>query len=264
MKLEGQVAIVMGAGQRAGETIGNGRATSLLLASEGARVLAVDRDLDAAHETVELIRDAGGEAEPMRGDIVSEDDCRAVAERAVERFGRIDVLVNNVGIGDRDAGATKLSEEAWDRILDVNLKGMWLACKHVLPHLREQGSGSVVNISSAAAVCTVPTLAYKVSKAGVNALTQQLAMSSARRGVRVNAVAPGLMDTPMAIESIAEGFGVDRDELRRQRDALVPLRNRMGTAWDVARAVLFLASDDASFITGVVLPVDGGQHARVG
>jgi NAD(P)-dependent dehydrogenase (short-subunit alcohol dehydrogenase family) len=264
VKLEGRVAVVMGAGQRPGDTIGNGRAASLLLAAEGASVLAVDRDLSSATETVEMIRDAGGTAEPMQGDVTVERDCEAVAARVVELFGKVDVLINNVGIGDHDAGATKISEEAWDRILEVNLKGTWLACKHLLPLLREQGSGSVVNISSAAAVCTVPTVAYKVSKAGVNALTQQLAMSSARRGVRVNAVAPGLMDTPMAIESIAEGFGVDREELRRQRDALVPLRNRMGTAWDVARAVLFLASDDASFITGVVLPVDGGQHARVG
>lgn len=264
MKLEGRVAVVMGAGQRPGDTIGNGRATSLLLAAEGARVLAVDRDLASAEETVGMIRAAGGEAEAMRGDVTSEDDCRGVAERVVGLFDRVDVLVNNVGIGDGDAGSTKLTEEAWERILDVNLKGTWLACKHLLPLLRAQGSGSVVNISSAAAVCSTPTLAYKVSKAGVNALTQQLAMSSARLGVRVNAVAPGLMDTPMAIESIAEGFGVDRDELRRQRDAMVPLRNRMGTAWDVAKAVLFLASDDAAFITGVVLPVDGGQHARVG
>ncbi len=264
MKLEGRSAIVMGAGQRPGETIGNGRATSLLLAAEGARVLAVDRHETSAQETVELIREAGGTAEAMHGDVTCEDDCRAVAERAVELFGQVDVLVNNVGIGEGDAGASKLTEEGWDRILDVNLKGTWLACKHVLPLMRAQGSGSVVNISSAAAVCTVPTVAYKVSKAGVNALTQQLAMSSARRGVRVNAVAPGLMDTPMAIESLVEAFGIDREELRRQRDAMVPLGGRMGTAWDVARAVLFLASDDAAFITGVVLPVDGGQHARVG
>lgn len=264
MKLDGQVAIVAGAGQTPGDTIGNGRAISLTLAREGAKVLAVDRDLASAEETVEMVRSEGGVAEPWSGDVTVEGDCRDFARAAVDRFGRIDVLVNNVGIGTRDAGATKLTEDAWDLILDVNLKGTWLSCKHVLPVLRSQGSGAVVNISSAAAVCTTPTLAYKTSKAGVEALTHQLAMSSASRGVRVNAVAPGLMDTPMAIEGIAAAFGMDRDELRRSRDELVPLGRKMGTAWDVAKAVLFLVCDDAAFITGVVLPVDGGQHARIG
>lgn len=136
--------------------------------------------------------------------------------------------------------------------------------KYVLPIMRQRSAGSVVNISSAAAVCSVGFLAYKTSKAGVNALTHSTAMSSAKHGVRVNAVMPGLMDTPMAIEGIAAATGADRDELRRRRDALVPLRATMGTAWDVANAVLFLASDDAAFITGVILPVDGGQHARIG
>ncbi|CAN5515611.1 SDR family NAD(P)-dependent oxidoreductase [soil metagenome] len=264
MKLDQQVAVVVGAGQTPGDTIGKGRAISLLLAREGARVLAVDRDLESAEHTVALVRDEGGVAEALRADVTVEEDCRRIAEQVIDRFGRVDSLINNVGIGTGDSGATGLTEESWDLIHDVNLKGMWLTSKYVLPLLRAQGSGSVVNISSAAAVCSVPLLAYKTSKAGVNALTHQLAMSSAGRGVRVNAVAPGLMDTPMAIESIAEGFGVDRDELRRQRDAMVPLGKKMGTAWDVAKAVLFLASDDAAFVTGVVLPVDGGQHARIG
>jgi len=264
MSLTGQVAVVVGAGQTPGETIGNGRAISITLARAGASILAVDRDPQSAEETAELVRGEGGEVEVLRADITVEEDCRRIAETVVERFGRVDVLVNNVGIGTGDNGASKLTEDGWDLIHDVNLKGMWMTCKYVLPILRAQGSGSVVNISSAAAVCSVPLLAYKTSKAGVNAMTQQLAMSSAGRGVRVNAVAPGLMDTPMAIESIAEGFGLDRDELRRQRDAIVPLGHKMGTAWDVANAVRFLVSDDAAFITGVVLPVDGGQHARVG
>ena len=264
MRLEGKVAVVVGAGQTPGDTIGNGRAISLLLAREGAAVLAVDRHLESAEETVAMVRAEGGAAEAFRADVTSEEDCRAVAEAVVDRFGRVDVLVNNVGIGNGDAGASSLTEEAWDLIMDVNLKGTWLMCKHVVPLLRGQGSGAIVNISSAAAVCSTPTVAYKTSKAGVEALTHQLAMSSAGRGVRVNAVAPGLMDTPMAIEGLVEAFGVDRDELRRQRDAMVPLGRRMGTAWDVAKAVLFLSCDDAAFITGVVLPVDGGQHARIG
>jgi NAD(P)-dependent dehydrogenase (short-subunit alcohol dehydrogenase family) len=262
--LDGKVAVVVGAGQTSGSTIGNGRATSLLLARAGASVLAVDRDLASATETCELVAAEGGAAHPMRADITSEADCASLAPAALERFGRIDVLVNNVGIGTGDAGATKLTEDAWDLIHDVNLKGMWLTCKHVLPVLRAQGSGSVVNVSSVAAVCSVGLLAYKTSKAGVNALTHSLAMSSARHGVRVNAVMPGLMDTPMAIEGIAAATGVDRDELRSARSALVPLKGGMGSAWDVARAIVFLAGDAAAFVTGAILPVDGGQQGRIG
>jgi len=263
-RVAGRTAIVVGAGQTPGDTIGNGRAISLLLAREGAHVLAVDRDLASAEQTVAMVRAEGGRADAHRADITVEDDCRAIVTQALDLWPHIDILVNNVGIGTGDAGASKLSEESWDLIHDVNLKGMWLTCKHVVPHMRSRGAGSVVNISSVAAVCSVGFLAYKTSKAGVNALTQQLAMTSAGRGVRVNAVMPGLMDTPMAIEGISAMTGADPDELRRQRDAVVPLGKKMGTAWDVAHAVLYLASDEAAFVTAVVLPVDGGQHGRVG
>jgi NAD(P)-dependent dehydrogenase (short-subunit alcohol dehydrogenase family) len=182
----------------------------------------------------------------------------------MELFGRIDVLVNNVGIGVGDGGPTSLESDVWDRIHDVNLKGMWLTCKYAFPHMRAAQAGSIVNISSVAAVCSAPLLAYKTSKAAVNALTQSLAMAGAKHGVRANAVMPGLMDTPMAIESIAEATGYDRELIREQRAKSVPLRRSMGTAWDVANAVLYLASDEAGFVTGAVLPVDGGQSARVG
>ena len=259
-----RVAVVVGAGQTPGDTIGNGRATALQLAAEGAEVVAVDRHLDSALETCDLVEAAGGRAWALRADITDESDCRAIAAASLDRHGRIDVLVNNVGIGTGDSSATRLEAEDWDLIHDVNLKGPWMTCKHVLPVMKAQGSGSIVNVSSVASVCSVPLVAYKTSKAALNALTHQLAMSGARHGIRVNAVLPGLMDTPMAIEGIADAYGVDRDELRRQRDALVPLGRRMGTAWDVARAVAFLASDDAGFITAVLLPVDGGQHGRVG
>jgi NAD(P)-dependent dehydrogenase (short-subunit alcohol dehydrogenase family) len=265
MRLDGKVAVVVGAGQTAGTTLGNGRATAMLFAREGATVLAVDRDGASAEETCRLIAEEGGEAAPFEADIRSEDACRAFVAESTARWDRIDVLHNNVGIGSGDGDAQSLDERGWDRIMDVNLKGMWLSCRTAITTMREQSDGgSVVNVSSIAAVCASPLLGYKVSKAAVNALTHQLAMDNARYGIRVNAVMPGLIDTPMAIEGIAQAFGVDREELRASRDRMVPLRRHQGTAWDVAHAALFLASDEAAFITGVVLPVDGGQSGRIG
>lgn len=264
VRLADRIVVVVGAGQTPGATVGNGRATALLAAREGATVVAVDRDLASAEETAAMIDAEGGTAAAIQADITQEPECERFAAALTEQHGRIDVLVNNVGIGTGDSSAMRLTEDDWDLIHDVNLKGMWLSTKHVLPVMREQESGSVINISSVAAVCSTTFLAYKTSKAGVNAMTQQLAIANAKRGVRVNAVMPGLMDTPMAIEGISAATGMDQDELRRQRDAMVPLRKTMGTAWDVAHAVVFLASDEARFITGVCLPVDGGQSARVG
>lgn len=146
----------------------------------------------------------------------------------------------------------------------MNLKSMFLTCKYVLPYMEAQDSGSIVNISSAAAVCSIPMLAYKTSKAGVNALTHSIAMQYARKGIRVNAIMPGLMNTPMAIEGISQARGIGKEELIRERNNRVPLKGGMGTAWDTAYAALFLASDEARFITAAVLPVDGGQCARIG
>jgi NAD(P)-dependent dehydrogenase (short-subunit alcohol dehydrogenase family) len=263
-RMRDKVAIVVGAGQTPGETIGNGRATAILFAREGARVMLADRDLESAAETGAMIEKEGGECLPFRADVNSEADCRAMAEACTQSYGRIDVLHNNVGIGAGDAGPVHLTQEAWDRILDVNLKGMFLTCKHVLPVMRAQRSGCIINISSAAAVCSVGMLAYKTSKAGVNALTHALAMGNASYGIRVNAIMPGLMNTPMAIEGISRARRISKEDLIRERDSLVPLGGKMGSAWDVAYAALFLASDEARFITSVVLPVDGGQSARIG
>ncbi len=264
MRLQNKIAIVGGAGQIAGSTIGNGRATAVLFAREGATVLLVDRDEASAAETLRMIQEEGGGASVLRADITSEEDCKAIAATCMERYGRIDILQNNVGIATGDRGVTSLEEDDWDKIMDVNLKGMWLTCKHVIPHMRRQNAGAIVNISSGAAVMAVNYLGYKVSKAGVNALTHVIAWSNARFGIRANTIMPGLLDTPMAIETNIAFSGKSAEALRAERNATVPLAKQMGTAWDTAYASLFLASDEAKFITGAVLPVDGGQAARVG
>jgi len=264
-RLKGKVAIVVGAGQTPGETIGNGRASALVYAREGARVLLVDRRLDSAEDTRAMIAKEGGEALAFQADVTRENECKSLAKAGVDRFGRIDILHNNVGIGDSDANVTHLEEAAWDRILSVNMKSVFLTCKHAIPVMRTQGSGAILNISSIAAVCSVGgLLAYKVSKAGVNAITHQLALANAKYGIRVNAIMPGLMNTPMAIEGISKARGIPKEQLVRERDAQVPLGAKMGTGWDIAHAALFLVSEEARFITGVILPVDGGQSARIG
>jgi NAD(P)-dependent dehydrogenase (short-subunit alcohol dehydrogenase family) len=263
-RLAGKVAVVVGAGQTPGDTIGNGRATAILFAREGAHVVAVDRRLDSAEETVAWIAGEGGKAEALGADATREVDCAALVAECLRRHGRIDVLHNNVGIGGGDAGPTHVTEEAWDRILGVNLKSVVFPCKHVLPVMREQRSGAITNVSSIAAVCVTPAVAYKTSKAGINAYTQSLALGNAKYGIRANAIMPGLMETPMAIEGISRELGIPKPELIRRRNEAVPLGAKMGTAWDVAWAAVFLASEEARFITGVMLPVDGGQSARVG
>lgn len=263
-RLEGRIAIVVGAGQTEGETIGNGRATAILFAREGATVVAVDRHLESATETVRMIESEGASAEAFEADATRETDCEALVAHCRKRYGRIDVLQNNVGIGGADSGPAHIEEAVWDRILSVNLKSAVLPTKHVLPVMREQAAGVITNVSSIAAVCSTGIVAYKTSKAGLNAYTQSLAVGNAKYGIRANVIMPGLMNTPMAIEGISRGLGIDKQALIDQRDAQVPLCQKMGTAWDVAHAALFLASDEAGFITGVALPVDGGQSARVG
>jgi len=264
MRLKDKVAIVVGAGQTPGDTIGNGRATAILFAREGARVALVDYDYESAVETQALIEAEGGTSFAFKADITREADCAAFVRGALEAYGRIDVLHNNVGIGGGDDEILSLTEDSWDRIMSVNLKGMFLSSRSALPVMREQRSGCIINISSIAAVCSTGIVAYKTSKAGVNALTHQIALENAKYNIRANAIMPGLMNTPMAIEGISRARGVPKEDLIRQRDASVPLGGKMGTAWDVAYAALFLASDEAKFITGVMLPVDGGQSARIG
>lgn len=263
-RLSGKVAIVTGAGQTPGETVGNGKAIALLFARAGASVLCVDRDQARADATVSDILAAGGKAKAFAADVSQPEDAAAIADAAEAAFGPPDILVNNVGIGDAGDGPPhKLTEEAFDRTLKINLKGAWLVTKAVLPGMRERGSGAVVNISSLASLAGGFQMAYEVSKAGMNRMTLSVAMSGASRGVRCNAILPGLMDTPMAIRGIAKMRGVPEDDLRKERAARVPM-GFMGSGWDTAHAALFLASDEARFITGALLPVDGGGSARVG
>ncbi len=263
-RVRGKIAIIVGAGQTPGDTIGNGRAMAILFAREGADVLLVDRRPESAEETRNMIEDEGGTASVFEADITKTEDCKNIADACVGRHGRIDILVNNAGTGRGDGGAVRLSEDAWDNIFNLNLKAMYRTCKYVLPVMEAQESGVIINISSIAAICAARMLAYKASKAGVNALTHMIAMTYARKGIRCNAIMPGLMETPMAIEGISGALGIDKAELIKQRGAAVPLRGGMGTAWDTAYAALFLASDEAKFITSVILPVDGGQSARIG
>lgn len=263
-RVEDKAAIVVGGGQTKGDTIGNGRATALLLAREGARVIVVDRDVDSAQETVDMIVSEGGRAWALPADITDEAAVRRMVAAAVERVGRLDILHNNVGasLALGDAPADTMTEEAFDRSVAVNLKGMWLTCKHALPALRE-AQGSIVNISSMAARNAYPLVGYKTTKAAVVALTENLAAANARYGMRANAILPGLMNTPMAIEARV-ARGTSREEVIASRDRRVPLRRRMGTGWDVAYAALFLHSDEAAFITGVALAVDGGEGVSWG
>src|ERR1700758_2741044 len=266
MRLEGKVAVIVGAGQSPGEGIGNGRATTLRFAQEGARILAVDRLIASAEETAAMATQAG-ECVPFAADVTKEETLAAAMEAARARWGRIDILPNNVGvsIGGGDKPLDELSEEAFDRVCAINLRGTIMACKQVLPIMRQQRAGAIINISSVAArENSYPLVAYKATKAAMIAFTEQLALQNARYGIRANCILPGLMDTPMAVDTRARASNRSRAEVAAERDARVPLRGRMGTAWDVANAALFLASDEANFITGVALPVDGGSLVRVG
>ena len=266
LRLDGQAAIVVGGGQTPGQTIGNGRATAITYARAGARVLVADRDLDAAAATVAEIIAEGGDAVPFRADVTDEADIAAMVADAFDRWGRLDILHNNVGISvaGGDAEISKIEGEAFDRIMAINLKSMVLAIKHALPVMRGQQSGNIVNISSTAAHEDYPWVTYKASKAAAKAMTEQVALQNAPHGIRVNCIQPGLMNTPMAVDARMDAWNMTREEVVAMRDAKVPLGGKMGTAWDVANAALFHVSDEARFITGVTLMVDGGAHCRIG
>jgi NAD(P)-dependent dehydrogenase (short-subunit alcohol dehydrogenase family) len=266
MRLKDKIAIVVGAGQSPGEGMGNGRATVLRFVEEGAKVLAVDNIVASAEETAAMARSrGGGECVAFEADVCRESTLAAMADAARTRWGRIDVLHYNVGvsIAGGDAPLDEITEAAFDRIATINLRGAIMACKHVIPVMRAHRSGVVIMISSVAAWEQYPNVAYKATKAGMIAFTQQIAIQNAQFGIRANVILPGLMDTPMAVDTRARVSGKSRAEVAAARDARVPLRHKMGTAWDVANAALFLASDEANFITGVALPVDGGALVHI-
>ena len=260
-RLEGKVAVVVGAGQSPGEGVGNGRAAAMRFAREGARVLAVDRTLEAAEETAALIRSEGFESIAFAADVTREDQLAQAMAEAKNRWGSLDVLHNNVGvsIAGGDTSLAEITEEAFDRVCRINLRGTVFACKHAIAIMKEQRSGSIINVSSAAAVGRYPYVAYKAAKAGVSAFTEQIALEYAPFGIRVNAILPGLIATPMAVETRSREWKQTREQVLAERAVKVPL-NRHGSGWDVANAALYLASDESSFVTGVGLLVDGGRY----
>jgi len=266
MRLENKTAMIVGAGQSPGETVGNGRAVALLFSREGATIACVDRSLDAAEETAALVRAEGGQAIALAADITDDAQIKQAVDGALKQLGRIDILHNNVGvsIAGGDSGIETFTEEAFDRVFAINLRGMVMTCKHVLPGMRDRKAGAIVNISSMAVLDMYPYVAYKASKAGVVAFTEQLAYQNAAHNIRANVILPGLMDTPMAVDTRAREWNRTREDVAAERNAKVMLGGKMGTGWDVAYAALYLASDEAKFVTGVTLPIDGGASVKRG
>ncbi len=248
-RLENKVAIVTGAGSRAAG-IGNGRAAAILFAREGAKVLLVDTNTASAEATLASIREEGGVGEVLTADVSSTADCRAMVERAVSRWGRLDILDNNVGI-EGLGSVVSVTEEDWDRVMTVNVKSMMLTSKYAVPAMATGGGGSIINISSISALRPRGLTPYSASKGAVIALTRAMAIDHAKDHIRVNCIAPGPMFTPMAYA------GGMTDEARERRRRASPLGIE-GTGWDIGYAALFLASEEARYITGVVLVVDGG------
>ena len=257
-RLKDKVAIVTGAGS-VGPGWGNGKATAVLFARNGAKVYAVDINLDAAKETKRIIESEGGNCIVQWVDVTKAGEVKAMIEQCLETYGRIDILHNNVGIVEM-GGPVELSEENWDRVINVNLKSMFLTCKFCIPYMEKQGGGSIINISSIASIryTGYPSSSYNASKGAINQLTQNIAIQYAEKGIRANCILPGLMNTPMIVEPLKGAYGENNlEEMIKIRDEQCPTK-KMGDAWDVAYAALFLASDESKYITGSQLVVDGG------
>lgn len=256
-RLQGKVALVTGAGS-VGPGWGNGKATAALFAREGAKVVALDLNRDAAEETRSVIAGEGGECLALSGDVTKDGDVARVVAATVEHFGRLDVLHNNVGTAVL-GGPVEVSEADWDRIFAINVKSVFLCCKHALPHMEKQGSGSIVNVASIGAIrdIGVTYVAYAASKAAVIGATKSVALQYAGKGIRCNVILPGLMDTPHIRGPMGAAYGGEIDRMLADRHARSPT-GKMGTGWDVAHAALFLASDEAQYVNAVELLVDGG------
>ncbi|MCZ7547392.1 MAG: SDR family oxidoreductase [Anaerolineae bacterium] len=261
-RVEGKVAVVTGAGS-VGSGIGNGKAAALVYAREGARVMLVDYNLEAAHETRALIEQEGGESFAFQADVSQSGACQRMIEECIRTYGRIDILHNNVGI-ELAGGLDTTTEEAWDRTMAVNLKSMFLTCKYAAPYMERQEDGSIINISSINAIRTLPALSlpYAASKAAIIAMTREIAVEYAAKGIRANAILPGMMSTPFVVMSLTEAYGGDIEEMMSKRDALCPT-GKQGESWDVAYLALFLASDESKYITGQAIVVDGAQTCRI-
>ena len=262
-RLKNKVAIVTGAGS-VGPGWGNGKATAVLFAREGAKVLAVDNNPDAADETRKIIEQEGGECRTHQRDVSKAEQVETMVNRCLEIYGKVDILHNNVGI-IHVGGPVDISEEQWDQLFAINVKGMFLTCKYVLPIMESQSKGVIVNISSFAAIryTGYPAVSYHASKGAVNQLTQSIAIQYAPMGIRANTILPGFMNTPMIVEPLKDTYGTGGvQEMIRKRDAMVPM-GKMGTGWDVAYAALFLASEESRYITGIELLVDGGLTCKV-
>ncbi len=257
LRLDGKVALVTGCGTH-GEGWGNGKAISVLLARQGAKVFGADLSLDAAQETQRIIKEEGGEAHVMAANVTQAAGVKEMVEACMAQYGRIDILINNVGRSE-PGGPVEMSEETWDEQMDVNVKTAFLCCKSVLPIMEKQGAGAVVSISSVAGLRYVgkPQVAYAAGKAALMQLTQTTAVIYADRGVRLNCVAPGLVFTPL-VKRLADKYAKgDFDGFVAHRHKQVPA-GYMGDAWDVANTVVFLCSDESRYITGQTIVVDGG------
>lgn len=261
-RLKNKVAIVTGAGS-IGPGWGNGKAAAVLFAREGAKVFAVDVNPAAADETKSIIDREGGVCTVMKADVSRADEVKSMVDQCIQTFGRIDVLHNNVGIVVL-GGPVDTSEDTWDRVMAVNLKSMFLTCKYTIPHMEKNGGGVIINISSVSATryIGIPYITYYASKAGILGLTQGIALQYADKNIRANVILPGLMNTPLIREPLKDVYGAkDIEEMIAIRDKKCPT-GKMGDAWDVAHAALFLASDEAKYITGAQIVVDGGLTCR--